>query len=168
MEKILHHLKKNQIIQQMIHHVQNNENIYINNTNEANALLVLLSLFQSTNKTFFIITPNIYTAQLVYDQLSKVMNKDLINFYPQDEFLSNELLVSSNEFRLERINTIDKIINEKPRIVVTNLYGILKPQFEKNKWLESFIKIEKGGIYPIEFLKERLINYGYNHQYTVE
>lgn len=148
--------------------VSQNEDIYIKNTNEDNALLVLLSLYKKLNKTIFLVTPNLYSSQLIYDKLSRVMNKDNINFYPQDEFLTNELLVSSNEFRLERINTIDKLINKKPRIVVVNLYGILKPQFSLDKWKNAIFEIKKASSYQLIQLKELLINYGYNLQYTVE
>ncbi|MGE4571156.1 MAG: transcription-repair coupling factor [Candidatus Izemoplasmatales bacterium] len=168
MENILKHIQKNPLLQEITNKVKAKQNIYINNTNEDNALLVLLSLYKKLNQTFFIVTPNLYTSQLVYDKLSRVLEKDQVNFYPQDEFLTNELLVSSNEFRLERINTIDKIINHNPRIVVVNLYGILKPLFNKNKWSQAMMTIRKGNQYNIQELKETLINLGYNHQYTVE
>jgi len=138
MNKIIEHLYQHPILKQMTHHVSQNENIYINNTNEDNALLVLLALYKKLNKTFFLITPNLYTAQLVYDKLSLVLKDDEVFFFPQDEFLTNELLVSSNEFRLERINTIEHLLQNKPKIVVANLYGILKPQLSKQQWLSSF------------------------------
>jgi len=168
MKQILTHLKKDKTLKSIKNNLSQNQNIYINNTNEDNALLVLLSMYKELNQTFFIVTPNLYTSQLVYDKLSRVLNKDEVNFYPQDEFLTNELLVSSSEFRLERINTIDKLMNNKPRIVVTNLYGVLKPQFSQKKWKNAIINLKQGESYQLNTLKERLINYGYNHNYTVE
>lgn len=168
MNPIIKHLQTHEIMKDITKKAKAKENIYINNTNEDNALLVLLSLFKDLKETFFLITPNLYTAQLVYDKLSTVLDKDLVNFFPQDEFLTNELLVSSNEFRLERINTIDHLINQKPRIVVVNLYGILKPQLNREKWAGAIMTIEAGKTYDIHALKERLIQLGYTHQYTVE
>ncbi|MFP4478615.1 MAG: transcription-repair coupling factor [Candidatus Izemoplasmatales bacterium] len=168
MKQILDHLKQNKTLKSIKKNLTQKQNIYINNTNEDNALLVLLSMYRELNQTFFIVTPNLYTSQLIYDKLSRVLDKDQINFYPQDEFLTNELLVSSSEFRLERINTIDKLMNNKASVVVTNLYGILKPQFSQSKWKNAIITLKKGENYNLNALKERLINYGYNHQYTVE
>jgi transcription-repair coupling factor (superfamily II helicase) len=168
MEKILKHLQKNKEMKAILSKIDAKQNIYINNTNEDNALLVLLSAYKALNKTIFLVTPNLYTSQLLYDKLSRVLDTSLVNFYPQDEFLTNELLVSSNEFRLERINTIDHLIHGNPRIVIVNLYGILKPQLPKGKWQNAIIDIQKGQTYNIHELKERLINYGYTHQYTVE
>ena len=168
MNQIIKHIKKHDVLKDMIKHVKSNENIYINNTNEDNALLVLLSLFDSVKETFFLVTPNLYTAQLVYDKLSLILDKDQVNFFPQDEFLTNELLVSSSEFRLERINTIDHLLHGQPRIVIVNLYGILKPQLNRDKWLKAISIIKQGESYDIHQLKENLIQLGYTHQYTVE
>jgi transcription-repair coupling factor (superfamily II helicase) len=168
MEKILQHLQKNKEMKAILKKIDANQNIYINNTNEDNALLVLLSAYKQLNKTIFLVTPNLYTSQLLYDKLSRVLDKSSVNFYPQDEFLTNELLVSSNEFRLERINTIDHLIHGNPRIIIVNLYGILKPQLPRDKWKNAIINIKKGHSYNIHELKEKLINYGYTHQYTVE
>ncbi|MCF7924061.1 MAG: transcription-repair coupling factor [Candidatus Izimaplasma sp.] len=168
MQRIIEFLQQNKILVEINQKISQNEKIYINNTNEDNALLVLLSLFKEQKETIFLVTPNLYTAQLTYDKLSKVLDKSEINFFPQDEFLTNELLVSSNEFRLERVNTIDKLLSDKPRIVVINLYGILKPQFPLTKWKNALKYIKTGNQYKINELKETLINYGYKHQYTVE
>ncbi|MFO7968901.1 MAG: transcription-repair coupling factor [Bacillota bacterium] len=168
MNSIINFLNQNKLLTEINNKISNKQNIYINNTNEDNALLVLLSLFKKQKETIFLITPNLYTAQLTYDKLSKVLDKDEINFFPQDEFLTNELLVSSNEFRLERVNTIYKLLTKKPRIVIINLYGILKPQFPLEKWQKSLINIKTGNSYKLDELKETLINYGYKHQYTVE
>ncbi|MFW5888921.1 MAG: transcription-repair coupling factor [Bacillota bacterium] len=168
MKTIIDFLNQDKLLNEINQKIAINQNIYINNTNEDNALLVLLSLFKQQNETIFLITPNLYTAQLTYDKLSKVLDKDEINFFPQDEFLTNELLVSSNEFRLERVNTIYKLLTKKPKIVVINLYGILKPQFPLKKWQASIKNIEVGKSYKLNELKETLINYGYKKQYTVE
>ncbi|MGE4378336.1 MAG: transcription-repair coupling factor [Candidatus Izemoplasmatales bacterium] len=147
---------------------KSNKEIYLNNTNEDNALLVLLALFYQNNDTIFVATPNLYKAQMLYDKLSRVLDKDSISFYPQDEFLTNELLVSSIEFRLERINTIIKILKENKRIVITNLYGLLKPQFSSKRWEKSEINIKTNEEIDMNLLKTKLIEYGYKKEYTVE
>jgi len=168
MQSIVNFIKTQKLYKDIERNIKDKNNVYINNTNEDNALLVLLSLYQELKETFFIVTPNLYTAQLVYDKLSSVMDQDDVHFYPQDEFLTNELLVSSSEFRLERIHTIDHLINGKPGIVIINLYGILKPQFNRVKWQDAMTTIKQGDTFDIHDLKEKLINLGYNHQYTVE
>jgi len=142
--------------------------VYINNTNEENALLVMMKYFYKVDKTLFLVTPNLYKAQLIYDKLSQVMESEHICFFPQDEFVTNELLVSSMEFRVERINTIKRIIKNPHKIVVINLYGMLKPELPRSAWDKSLIKLEKNQEYTISKLAEQLIEYGYKKEYTVE
>jgi len=168
MKKIIDFIKTNSEINEINKLFKFNKEIYINNTNEDNALLVLLSLFYQNDESIFVVTPNLYKAQLLYDKLSRVLEKDEISFYPQDEFLTNELLVSSIEFRLERINTINKILNHNKRIIVINLYGMLKPMLSNDKWFKSNMTLNKGKEYDLGQLKEKLIDYGYRLEYTVE
>lgn len=168
MRDIVKLLKNNSELKTINNLFKKNEETYLNNTNEDNALLVLLHLFYNNDSSIFVVTPNLYKAQLLYDKLSRVLNRDEISFYPQDEFLTSELLVSSIEFRLERINTIYKLLNNDKRIIVTNLYGLLKPQFSPQKWKKSELIIRKRLEYNLQELKNKLIEYGYKNEYTVE
>ncbi|PKK87817.1 MAG: hypothetical protein CVV62_02560, partial [Tenericutes bacterium HGW-Tenericutes-7] len=168
MRNIISLIQSNKDVERINRLFSENKDIYINNTNEDNALLVLLALYYKNQESIFVVTPNLYKAQLLYDKLSRVLDKNEISFYPQDEFLTNELLVSSIEFRLERINTIVKSLEKTKRIIITNLYGLLKPQLPYEKWKNSEIKIETNSIYDIDELKNVLIEYGYKKEYTVE
>ncbi len=168
MKNIIKFLEKNPDLKEINKLFHSGNELYINNTNEDNAILVLLSLFYKSNESIFVVTPNLYKAQLLYDKLSRVLDKDEVSFYPQDEFLTNELLVSSIEFRLERINTIGKILNKSKRIIIINLYGMLKPMLSNEKWFNSSFRLKKNDEYDLNKLKSRLIDYGYRNEYTVE
>jgi len=168
MKKVLDFLTKNNELNSILKQIETNQSVYINNTNEENALLVLMEYFLANDETIFLITPNLYKAQLLYDKLSQVMDSSHVCFFPQDEFVTNELLVSSMEFRVERIHTIKRIISGSKQIVVANLYGVLKPELPLDAWKQSRIHIQKDNEYSINELSEKLINYGYKKEYTVE
>ena len=168
MKRIIDFLKENELMTEIINSIKKNKEVYINNTNEDNSLLLLLEYFETSKESIFLITPNLYKAQLVFDKLCQVIDSDNICFFPQDEFITNELLVSSMEFRVERINTIKNIISNKKKIVVTNLFGVLKPELPVEKWIESVINLEINKEYSIDNISEKLINYGYKKEYIVE
>ena len=168
MKKVLEFISKNKLMKEITLSISKNNQVYINNTNEENALLVLIQYYLSHDETVYVVTPNLYKAQLVYDKLCQVLNSNEVCFFPQDEFITNELLVSSIEFRIERINTIKKLISNPKRIVVINLFGLLKPELPLQKWLDSVIKLEKDKDYSMNTLAEKLIEYGYKREYTVE
>lgn len=168
MKKIFESLNNNQHMNDILGDITKNNRVLINNTNEDNSLLILTQYFHTHNETVFVVTPNLYKAQLIYDKLSQVITADHICFFPQDEFITNEMLVSSMEFRVERINTIKKLIKNPRRIVVVNLFGILKPELPLQKWLDSLLLLEKDKDYAIDTISERLFDYGYKKEYTVE
>ncbi|MBI9009276.1 MAG: transcription-repair coupling factor [Tenericutes bacterium] len=168
MKKVLDFIAKNNLMKEINVAIHSNNQVYINNTNEENALLILMEYFLSREETVYVVTPNLYKAQLLYDKLSQVLDKDEVCFFPQDEFITNELLVSSIEFRVERINTIKKIIQNPKRIVVINLFGLLKPELPLQKWLDSLVRLEQNKEYRISHLAEKLIDYGFKKEYTVE
>ncbi len=168
MNNILKFLESNNYMREVISAIELNRHLYINNTNEENALLVLMEYYSKTDKTLFLVTPNLYKAQLIYDKLCQVMDTDNVCFFPQDEFVTNELLVSSMEFRIERINTIKRIIHNPHKIIVINLYGLLKPELPIENWTKSLLRLKKDQDYPISKLAEQLMEYGYKKEYTVE
>ncbi|MCK5732369.1 MAG: hypothetical protein KAH13_05075, partial [Tenericutes bacterium] len=168
MKKVIQFLKKDKFMKEIIESIHRNNEVYINNTNEENSLLLLLEYFEQSDETIFLVTPNLYKAQLLFDKLCQVADTNDVCFFPQDEFITNELLVSSMEFRVERINTIKNIIKNKKRIVVTNLFGILKPELPLKNWLESIIKLETNHEYSIDQVANGLFNYGYKKEYIVE
>jgi len=168
MKKVLNFLKSNKFMKELVSSIGINKQAYINNTNEENALLVMLEYYNNHDETTFLVTPNLYKAQLLYDKLCQIADTEDVCFFPQDEFITNELLVSSMEFRVERINTIKKIISNPRRIVVINLFGLLKPELPLQKWLDSIIHLERNTDYSINQLIENLFDYGYKKEYTVE
>ncbi|MBN2540369.1 MAG: transcription-repair coupling factor [Bacilli bacterium] len=168
MKQILQFLESNPTMKRVLKAIDSNNSVYLNNTNEDNALLVLMEHFNQSEETLFLVTPNLYKAQLLYDKLCQVFPKDSVCFFPQDEFVTNELLVSSMEFRVERINTIKRLLDNPKRIVVANLYGILKPELPLHQWKDSLLPIEVNKDVPIKHLARKLIDYGYKKEYTVE
>ena len=168
MKKIINFLSDNNLMNEIIDTIKKKQSVYINNTNEDNSLILLLEYFAKVNNTIFLVTPNLYKAQLLFDKLCQVVDSEQICFFPQDEFITNELLVSSMEFRVERINTIKNILSNKKKIVVTNLFGVLKPELPVESWVKSKIELKLNEDYKIDELSEKLINYGYKKEYTVE
>ena len=154
MKNILKLLKNNDYMNKIINSISNEQRVFINNTNEENALLTMMQYFYTSNETVFIITPNIYKAQLMYDKLCQVASTEDVCFFPQDEFITNEMLVSSMEFRVERINTIKKLIKNPKRMVVVNLFGILKPELPLKKWVDSVLLLNKNQDYSLDEITE--------------
>ncbi len=168
MNKILNYLSKTTYFKDLLIKFEKNDDLQITNTNDNISLLILLYLFNSYDKNILVVTPNIYKAQKVYDELSNLVDNNLLGFFPQDEFVTTEMLAVSEEFKFERINTIKKTIDNKKNIVVTNTTGLLKYELPKNKWKKAQIKLSKGDILDLTKIARVLVSYGYKRGLTVE
>jgi transcription-repair coupling factor (superfamily II helicase) len=168
MEKILNYLEKTPLFTKIITEYNHNDETHITNTNDSISLLTVLNLFNKVNHTVLVVTPNIYSAQKVYDKLANILSIDQLGFFPQDEFITTEMLAMSNEFKLERINTIKKIINKQKMIIVTNTTGLIKYLMPKKTWEKAILRLLKGDIIDTQDLLKQLVSRGYKREETVE
>lgn len=166
--QILNYLNQNPIFKQYISGLKHQKAQLINELTDEAMVLLIVDAFYSTDKTIFVSTPNLYKAQLLYDKLTSTIPDEYIAFFPQDEFITSEMLVSSNEFKMERINTIRDLLSNKRKIVITHTTGIIKPQLPKDVWKNSVINLKINIDFDMKELSKTLVSYGYKREYTVE
>ena len=127
--------------------------------------LYIYQKFKKTEKSILVVTPGLNEASKIYNSLSHYTDK--VWFFPMDDFLTSEAIAISPEFKISRLETINKIINEEKSIVITNLMGYLRYLPPKSKFTNSSITIKKGEEYNLRKLKEKLQEIGYKRETTV-
>ncbi len=90
------------------------------------------------------------------------MDDDLVRLFPMDEFITAEMLASSSELRIERMNTLASVIENQNKIIVTHVAGATSFLTPKAIFKQADIKLEVGGIYELDFLKSKLVELGIN------
>jgi len=167
-KQIIKHVNQNSVFKQYIDGIIQDKSQLINELTDEAMVLLIIDAFYSSNKTIFVATPNLYKAQLLYDRLNSAISADFIAFFPQDEFITSEMLVSSNEFKMERINTIRDLLSNKRKIVITHTTGIIKPQLPKKAWINAILNLKTNFEYGMKELSKIFVSYGYKREYTVE
>jgi transcription-repair coupling factor (superfamily II helicase) len=167
MDKILEHFHKQAFFKNLDQSLKSNEHIKLTDVPFELRILLTTYIEKYTKVPLLIVTPNIYQAQKVYDELSRFLGDQLL-FFPQDEFLTTEMLAMSREFKLERIHTIQKIIEETNPIVVTNTTGYVKKILPKNAWEDASIRLHKGQVIEQDWLLKKLIYLGYERVDAIE
>ena len=137
-------------------------------TSEEIAWTAIQEAWRATTVSLVVVTPNLYKAQLLYDRLSAAFPEEALAFFPQDEFITSEMLVSSHEFKMERINTIRDILEGKRQVVITHTAGLLKPQMPRERWKKAVLELIAGHDYEMDRLAKTLVEYGFKREYTVE
>lgn len=147
--------------------IQSN-NSYFYNTAVNIQKLITIDLFNKTNKTIVVVYPNMYEATLAYEDYLELIEADKISFFPVEEWVASEIIASSDNYKIDRINALLKILKGTPQIIITTSEGLTRNVINKNKIEESIIKIEKNKCYNRNKLIENLVNLGYRKTYFVE
>ena len=133
-------------------------------TNELKAIYVY-NKFINSNKSILFVTSSLYEANSFYKSISNY-TKDVL-FFPMDDFLTSVALASSPELKNNRLDTINKLIVNNKKIVITNLMGYLKYLPSKDKYKSKIINLKIDMEYNLKKLVTDLINIGYNRETIV-
>ena len=99
-------------------------NLTITGLNSALINEYIINYFEITNKNVLVVTDSLYDANIIYKGIQKLNNN--VYLFPMDEFATVLAISASPDLRVVRIDTLNKISNNKRSIVVTNLSGYLK------------------------------------------
>ncbi len=142
----------------------NDETEIMGLTNEMKCLYIK-KYFITHNSSILLVVSNLYEAQILYQTMIKHISDVL--FFPMDEFLTSEALAISPELEITRLETLNEIIKNDHKIVITNLMGYLRflPQPEDFKNGQIFLKT--GDSIDIKELSRKLYNIGYKMETLV-
>ena len=127
--------------------------------NKEMSSLYIYDSFIKYNKGILVVASELYEANLLFEYLSKYTDKVL--FFPMDDFLTSEAISVSPEFKAERIDSLNKLINDDKYIVVTNLMGYLRYLPLPSLWKDSNVNISVNCDYDRDSLLNKLYNMGY-------
>ena len=117
--------------------------------------------FIEKNRTVVYVSPNTYKATQAYEAFNQLAGSDSVSFYAVDELNTTELVAVSNDFRFERINTLKKISQGIPQIIVTHIQAVLRPLMNFDYFKKSLIKLEVSKDIDIASTVKSLIMMGY-------
>lgn len=149
--------------QDLLFHQSNQEtkNIYITECASHLSKLLAANLFSQNKQTVVYITSSIYEASKAYEVLCDITGTDNVSFFPAEEFISSELVATSEAFRLARMLTLHHIVQNNPQIIVTNVEGFTRQMMSKKSLQESILSYQIGSTINRQTLVQDLIIRGY-------
>ena len=133
-------------------------------TDESFSLLVA-SVKEKENRGILIITPTLTDASNLLNILTSIRNDVL--FFPMDDFLTSEAISISPDLMVSRLETLNELINDSNKIVITDLNGYLRYLPSKDTYINNIIKLKVGDNYSPEKLVNTLYNLGYKRETIV-
>ena len=107
------------------------------------------------------VTSNLYEANQMYQIVQNYTDKVL--FFPMDDFLTSEALAISPEFLSYRLDTLNKLTDNK-YIIITNLMGYLRFLPNYSLYKSHFLNIKVNDVISINEISKKLIEIGYERE----
>ena len=145
--------------------ISDNSCYSVSGLNSELSMIYVYNSFIKYNKGMVVLTNSLYEANNLYNKLSNYTDKVL--FFPMDDFITSEAIAISPELKVERINTLNTLVNDNKYIVVTNLMGILRYLPCVDVWKKSVIHLHKGDAIGREYLENILYDIGYSRETLV-
>jgi len=133
-------------------------------TNELQCIYLYNYYLQNKKPVIFVVN-SLYEANKIYQSILNYTSN--VCFFPMDDFLTSEALAVSPELKANRIETLNKIIENPYQIVVTNLMGFLKYLPSKDQFHKNVLNIKIHDEYDIQKLTEKLYSMGYRRETLV-
>ena len=110
---------------------------------------------KAISRGIIVVTNTLFEANKLYNTLS-VLNNDTLLF-PMDDFLTSQAISISPDLMISRLETINELVNNNKKIVVTHLMGALRYLPTKEEYSSNTFKLKVGDDYEINDLIEKLI-----------
>ena len=137
----------------------------IYNTTDEFFCLFLNKISNETGKNIIMVVNTIYEANKLYNSLIDYHKNTYL--FPMDDFLTSEALAISPDLMINRLETINKVLENKQNIVITNLMGYLRFLPMKEEYEKSIIDLKVGSIIEPNQLVEKLSTIGYTRDTLV-
>ena len=133
-------------------------------TDELRAIYIY-NIFKRNNNSILFVTSSLYEANKFYQIFKNYTNEVLL--FSMDDFLTSEALAVSPELKISRLETLNELIRNNNKIVITNLMGYRRFLPTKDLYKNKQIKLKKNEDYNLEVLIKQLIENGYQRETIV-
>ncbi len=123
--------------------------------------LTLSTSFKNNPRNIFVVAPNLYQGQTLYEQIEAFLGKDNVLFYPFDEIIRIDQVSSSKEMLLQRLFVLNECLKNKPYIFVAHLSSTLHLLPKKELFKKNIITLKKNNEYNLKDLVNKLIELGF-------
>ena len=138
------------------------ENLGLSGLTDESFCLLVSNMVESKTKGALIVTPTLTDANNLLNILSSIRNDVL--FFPMDDFLTSEAISISPDLMVTRLETLNELLNDSKKIVITDINGYLRYLPDKKTYQNNILNLKVG----MEYAPNKLVNTLYNLGYKKE
>lgn len=128
----------------------------------------LAGLFQTLHKSIIVVLANSQQVDYLSSDLSNLLEDEAdVQTFPVAEVLAAQTAFSSPEFRSQRVITLNRLVHQKPTIVLTTLGGVQKILSAPTDFLAHTFELAQDSTVQLVELTQKLVDMGYVRQKLV-
>ena len=120
----------------------------------------LSKILNDSKKPILVVVNSLYEANNIYSSL--VNYTDKVNLFPMDDFLTSEALAISPDLIITRLETLNSILSDNNRIIITNLMGYLRYLPTLKNYSSHSFKLMVGDELSPQKIVDMLVSCGYS------
>ena len=167
MNLLVEKLKNTEKFQDYLKNIENkNSQIQVSGLSDVGKIQVAYATKEASKRPVCIVTYNEMQAKKIIKDLAYFTSK--VDYFPKREIASYDFLAESKDLPYERIDVLNKIIENKTDIVVTTIETVMQTMISKKELYKNKIELKVGDTFSQETLKEKLSLIGYERVELVE
>ena len=135
------------------------KNMGIFNMTDEFFCLYLNQINRHYDKNILVVVNSLFEGNQLYNSLSNYNSN--VFLFPMDDFLTSEALALSPDLKITRLETLNQLMSNENKIIITNLMGYLRFLPLKSDYQKSIIQLKVGDIISPSDLANRLVSCGY-------
>lgn len=129
--------------------------------------LLLAALRKQIPHPQLVITDSLFHMQKLAADLESLLPDEEIYQFPVEEVLATEVATSSPNYRLQRVQALNALINDKPAIIIASAAGLRRNIIAPKLFKQAQLTLEVNGEVDPEKAAEQLSSMGYRRQKMV-
>ena len=138
---------------------KNIKNIALSDLTDEAFCRYINAVYKDNDKNILIVTSSLFEANILFSTLNNY-NKN-VYLFPMDDFLTSEAIAISPDLLVNRLETINTILENGKNIVITNLMGYLRYLPSKKNYLNSILNLKVSEDIDHDSLIKKINNIGY-------
>ena len=132
------------------------------------AKTALLATIQQNSKTpQVVVCDSLFHMQSLTADLENLLPETAVYQFPVEESLSMEIATSSPDFRLQRVQAMNALLNGQSAVIVTATCGLRRPLVAPEVFSDARLEIKIGGEIDPQQTAQKLMMMGYQRQKMV-
>ena len=141
------------------------ENLGLSGMTDESFCLYVNKLYEEKKQGILVLCPTLTDANNLLNIMTSI-NLDTL-FFPMDDFLTSEAISISPDLMVTRLETLNELVTNSKKIVITHMMGYLRYLPSKNIYQENILNLKVGMEIDPKELTSKFYNLGYKRETLV-